>query len=145
MRSGDRVRSGRKEVRGAYPHVIILKKRNGIPFPMQKDMQDMHDVVRIGGDFACLVRPFAADWVWTGALLVIRLFIRSAAVLSLELLNAVSISLQLVGNLGFVELPRVSLAESGVVLLGIEVDNIAKNSHQWEEETKDIVSVTVST
>jgi hypothetical protein len=93
----------------------------------------------ICSNFPGLVHPLAVDWVRCGILLVDSIVVLAATVLSLEFLDTVRISFQLPRYLSLMELPRISLTESWMVLLRVQIDNIAKDGHQWKEEPKDIM------
>lgn len=77
----------------------------------------MHYMSSIGCDFPGLVNPFAADWV--GCTVRLSFLVRAAAVLCLEVFDAVRVPFQLAGDFCFVKLPGCPLTESGVVFLGV--------------------------
>lgn len=91
-------------------------------------MQNVHNVGRVRCDFPGLMDPFAADRVRC-RLRVDSLLIRTTTVLSLEILDAVSVPLKLARDLGLVKLPGVPLAKPWVVLLRIQVNDVTKNRH----------------
>jgi len=47
----------------AYPHVVVFEQCHWVPFAVQKDVQHVHDVGGICGNFPSLVNPFASHWV----------------------------------------------------------------------------------
>jgi hypothetical protein len=112
---------------------------------MQKNMQHVHNVRCIRSDFARLVCPLATHGVRCRILLVDSLLVLAAAVLSLEFLNAVRVSLQLVRYLRLMEFPGSPLSESWVVFLCVQIDNVAEDCHQRKEEAENVMSERVST
>lgn len=111
---------------------------------MQKDVQYVHDMGGVSGNFTRLVIPLVAHWIRSRVLLVDCLLVLAAAVLSLELLDAVSISFKLARYFRLVELPGIAPAEPGVVFLCIQIHNIAQYGHKGEEESENVVPVRVS-
>jgi hypothetical protein len=107
-------------------------------------MQNVHYMCCIRSNFPRLVYPFTTDRIRAGVLLIDCLIIRPAPVLGLEFFDTIRVSLQLARYLCLMELPGISLAKPRVILLRVQIDDIAKDSHQWEEETENIMSVKVS-
>ena len=111
---------------------------------MQQNVQNVHNMCCVRRNLPGLVDPFAADRIWS-CVLLIYIFVLAASMLCLEFFDAISISLQLSSYLGFVEFPSVALSESWMVLLSIEINNVAKDRHERQEKAKYIVAVQVST
>jgi hypothetical protein len=138
MGSRYRIRSRCEEGLRTDPHVIVFQQGYRVPFAVQQDMQDMHNVGRVRSNLPGLMNPFAADRIWS-RLRINAVLIRTTTVLSLEIFDAVSVPLKLARDLGLVELPGAPLAEPRVILLRIQVNDITEDSHQRQEKTKYVM------
>lgn len=147
------------EALGGDPEVVVVEERDGVPFARQQDMQHVHDVRAVGDDgarldvgFKIMVRGRGVNGVDRGRINVVVLDVRgyshrvevgvwvlffglvAAEVAVFEVSEAVTVGIELAGNLTGVVVPFLGRAEadaeSRVVFCVVEVDDLTKNRHE---------------